>query len=262
LRSDPKLEYLLCVPENASPGGPLLVAVLGHSSRWMRQASLLVPLCARYGLTLLAPSMAAHRFYRRVGRDDERADFYLHDCLREVGHITGVDTSCFYLVGHAGGAQFAHRYAMASPHRVKAAVFAATPWWSMPDPARGFPYGTRRSRRLAGVSFNPEHYLRLPMTAVVPRAVKGSEPPVLNEKIAAQGASRIERAQAWTNAMREQALAFGMQPRVVLSETAAPSYRFEDFCRTGSLLDIIALSVQEDLEAGARACTDHPGVMQ
>ena len=262
MRSDPGLEYLLFVPETAAAGGPLLVVVLGNTRRWAEQVALLLPLCRRHGLTLLSPSMQAHPSFRRLGRDEERADLFLHECLREIGNLTCADTASFFLLGHSGGAQFAHRYAMALPHRVKAAVLAAAPWWSMPDTTRGFPYGIKRSRRLAGISFNPEQYLRVPMTAVVPLSVEAAEAPILNDKVAPQGATRTERARSWTRAMQAQALAFGMEPRVALAETGASSYGFDDLCRAGALLDIVNLVVEGGaLQADPRQATQ-AGVRQ
>ena len=253
LRSDPGLEYLLCVPETAAPGGPLLVVVLGTTRRWSEQLALLLPLSRRHGVTLLAPSMQARRSSRRLGRDEGCGDVFLHECLREIGNLTCAETASFFLLGHSGGAQFAHRYAMALPHRVKAAVLAAAPWWSMPDPTRGFPYGIKRSSRLVGISFHPEQYLRVPMTAVVAANAQAEEPPIPGDKIAPQGATRTERARTWTGAMRAQALAFGMEPRVTLAETGAPTHGFEDLCRAGALLDIVDLV----LESGAAQADRH-----
>ena len=148
-------DYFLFQPENVDPARPPLVVVHGISRNAHEQAGVFSTLCDARSVVLVVPILYGeqHRDYQRLGRmgRGNRSDRLLHRFLAEAGSLTGADVSQFYLFGFSGGAQFAHRYVMAHPHRVLGAVIAAAGWYTMPTTARRFPYGLRPCRELKGL---------------------------------------------------------------------------------------------------------------
>lgn len=62
----------------------------------------------------------------------------------EVRRRMGTDAERYTLYGHSAGAQFVHRYVMFMPEaRIERAITANAGWYTMPDPATPFPYGTK-----------------------------------------------------------------------------------------------------------------------
>lgn len=242
LRTDSQLEYSVYIPSAGAIDAPVLVAVHGISRSWNGQAEAFVAGCESLGVTLVAPSFSGpvHADYQRLGREGrgQRADHFLQHCLQEVHSLTGADVSQVRLFGHSGGAQFAHRYLMAYPHRVTRAVVAGAGWYTFPDTGLKFPYGIRSSRRLPGVTFNPEAYLQVPVTVMVgandtePHQLRGSEQVNLQ-----QGRTRVERARNWVAAMHAQATAHGVAPRVEHVELPNAGHSFADLCRHGALVE-------------------------
>lgn len=54
----------------------------------------------------------------------------------------GTDVPTYTIYGHSAGAQFVHRFVLFMPEaRIEQAIAANSGWYTMPDPAIGFPYG-------------------------------------------------------------------------------------------------------------------------
>jgi poly(3-hydroxybutyrate) depolymerase len=246
LRSNPADEYLLYSPTGASADSPLLVVVVGVSRHWQQQVAEFVPACERLGVTPLSPGMggSARDAYRSIGRQGSRADVFLHECLREASLLTGLDATRFRLFGHSSGAQFAHRYLMAHPHRVESAVIAGARWYTLPDTSRKFPFGIRPTKRLPDLAFNPEQYLRVPIT-VLDGTLDTDKEVFRNSAIisALQGDHRLARARHWVSAMRQQAQAHGMPSLVELVEIEGIGHLFGPFCREGRLVQRVFWSL-------------------
>jgi len=246
LRSDPTNEYLLYRPTGASIDSPLLVVVLGVSRHWEQQVATFIPACERLGVTLLSPGMggSTHAGYRSIGRQENRADVFLHDCLREVSLLAGMDATRFRLFGHSSGAQFSHRYLMAHPHRVESAVIAGARWYTFPDTTRKFPFGIRSTKRLPDIAFNPEQYLRVRITVL--EGALDTEVEVFrhSEQISAQqGKHRLERARRWVAAMKAQAHAHAMPSMIDLIEIDGVDHHFGPLCREGRLVQRVFWSL-------------------
>ena len=248
LRSDPFHDYLLYVPASAAPGAPVLVAVHGVSRNAYEQAVVFSALCDARGAVLLVPIFTRdqHRDYQRLGRKDRgpRVDLLLHRCLSEVASLCGADVTQVRLFGFSGGAQFAHRYVMAHPHRVARAIVAASGWYTFPDRARRYPYGIRLNRSLHGVHFKPELFLRVPVEVLVGSRDVGSTNLRSSPHLEAQqGKNRVERARQWVAAMRAAAAAYGLRPRTSLTEVPEVDHSFTSFCERGALLEHVDRSL-------------------
>ena len=244
LHADSSQHYLLCVPGDGGRGAPILVTTHGISRNVEEHAALLAPYAGKHGAVLVAPYFPEEEFgdYQRLGRAGRgrRADLALDSILAEVESLTGAPAARFYLFGFSGGAQFAHRFAMAHPDRVAGAAFGAAGWYAFPDSATAYPYGIGSAPEggLAAVRFEPEKFLRVPMTVFVGAADTGSKNVRRNETVdRQQGTTRLERAQRWTAAMRRAAEARGLEPRVTCVTVPGIGHSFRQFMQEGALGD-------------------------
>lgn len=220
---------------------PPLVFVHGYNRRAAEQAAAMIPLSETLGCPLIAPLFpkAVHPRYQRIarGRDGQRADHLLHDCLR---HFLGTDRLRFNLVGFSGGAQFAHRYTMAHPERVAGLVAIAAGWYTLPDPALTYPIGLQKRRALTGRSLNPEHFLRVPTTVIVGDRDTGTQnlrrSPDLDRL---QGVTRVERARSWVVHMRRAAEEHRVPAQVSYREVPGIGHDYDEFVARGFLRELI-----------------------
>ena len=240
LQGDPSQAYVVYIPRSVASGAPIFVAVHGLSSNPTELARVFSDLCEATRVVMVAPVFTAERHadYQRLGRAGRgaRADLALERCVAEVASLTSADASRIHLFGYSGGAQFAHRYLMAHPHRVARAVIAAAGWYTFPDARQRFPYGIRRHRSLPGVSFDPQEFLRVPISVLVGQADVGTAKVRSTARCnAQQGVNRLERARNWSVAMRTAAKAYGYEPCVSCIEVPEVDHSFTTFCERGAL---------------------------
>lgn len=242
LQADPGQEYFVYVPSTGGQEAPLFVAVHGISRNAREQTKRFAGYSEKYGVVLVAPHFPAERYgdYQRLGREGRgtRADVALDSIVEEVAWLTGANATQIYLFGYSGGAQFVHRYAMAHPQRVAGAAVAGAGWYTFPDPRQRFPYGIRRNRHLASVRFDPEEFLRVPMTVLVGEQDTTLEGLRQTERVnRQQGATRVERARNWVEAMRSAAAAYRLDSLVSLDLIDGGAHSFEDLMQQGQLGD-------------------------
>lgn len=240
LRGDATQEYLLYVPGKGGLGARVFVDVHGISRNVEEHAALFTPYAEKYGVVLVAPSFTkkGHDGYQWLGPEDggRRADLDLEAILREVHELTGATTARFYLFGFSGGAQFAHRYALAHPDRVAGAAIGAAGWYTFPDSGTAYPYGLAAGSELSGVRFDPQRFLRVPMTVFVGIDDVLGESLRRNPEVdRQQGTTRRERAQRWVAAMRQAAEARGLEPRVACQQVPGIKHSFRQFMLEGDL---------------------------
>ncbi|MGI9431365.1 MAG: alpha/beta hydrolase [Myxococcota bacterium] len=231
LQTDPGQEYLIYAPNPRGHDSPIVVSVHGVSRNVDEHARLLAPYCEKYGANLVVPHFTAeeHPDYQRLGRlgRGKRADVSLNMMLGEVALLTGASAERFHLFGFSGGAQFAHRYLMAHPHRITSAVVASAGWYTWPDPTTRYPYGTRMSKSLPGVRFDAEEYLQVPIHVIVGAEDLESRGLRRTDRVdAQQGVSRVERARRWVAAMNEFAEAHGLKSLVTYEELKGAGHSF------------------------------------
>lgn len=242
LRSDPGQQYLVYVPRSAGEQAPLFVSVHGASRNADQHARLLAAYCDTYGAVLVAPVFTAEQYpdYQRFGRlgRGKRADIALNMIVAEVAAMTGAAGEQFYLFGYSGGAQFAHRYLMANPHRVAAAVIAAAGWYTLPDPTRRFPHGTRLTKKLPEVRFDAEEFLSVPVTVIVGANDHTQQGLRRNARLdREQGVTRVERARTWVAAMQAAAASHHLESRVAYEEVESCDHSFKRSILRGGLGD-------------------------
>ena len=239
-QDDSGQQYFVYVPSSGGDQAPLFVAVHGISRNGYEHACLFSTYCEELGAVLVAPQFAEEQAgdYQRLGRvgHGPRSDAALDSILEECAWLTGAATDRIHLFGFSGGAQFAHRYTMAHPHRVARAVIAAAGWYTFPTTRKRFPYGIRRSRDLPHVRFDPVEFLRVPITVMVGDRDTTSVDLRCTERVnRQQGTSRVERARNWVEAMRASARAHRLDPQVCFESIPGGDHSFTNLMQSGGL---------------------------
>jgi pimeloyl-ACP methyl ester carboxylesterase len=179
--------------------------------RWVRFAD-------DHGLVAVAP-LFDHNFgswvsepgivlggYRGLAGKEIGADEFVERIVDQYRGRAG-DVERFYLYGHSAGGQFAGRYAVRHPDRLKALVLSAPGRYAFPDPQAPWPYGqkevtVRASAQEASRVIRPDpdgwrKAAALPITVVVGTADIEPQPP----RIAHVGTTRVDYARQWVEAM-------------------------------------------------------------
>src|SRR5262245_32847657 len=234
--------YYLYIPSRGGEGAPLFIAVHGLSRNVVEHATLFAGYCERFGAVLVAPHFDEQQGndFQRLGRTGHgtRSDHALDTIVEDVVHRTGAVAAPVHLFGFSGGAQFCHRYTMAYPHRVAGAVLAAAGWYTFPDPLLKYPYGIRSTRGLPNVRFDPEEFLRVPMTVIVgDRDVAGEHLRSTEQVHQQQGRNRLERARNWVAAMQAAAAERRLESRVHLEVIPGGDHVFAGLMETRALGD-------------------------
>ena len=168
-----ELAHFVFVPKSAlaSEAPSILVAVHGISLNAREQVEAFAPWVATRGHALLAPCFdtPGDRDYQRLGRRGRgrRADLALDLAIERLALALDVKFARRFLFGYSGGGQFVHRYLMAHPDRVAAAVVAAAGWYTLPDARLAYPMGLRVGGKLVGVEMLPSRFLSIPVLALV-----------------------------------------------------------------------------------------------
>ena len=199
-------EFFLYRPDSEVADAPLVVSVHGIARNATAHAYRLMEEAERCGVSVLAPlfSKEAYGQYQQLqdAKTEARSDHALLDILDAAARLTSADVSRILLFGYSGGAQFAHRFAMAHPQRVASAVVAAAGWYTFPTMQARYPYGLDTGGsalrfdidRLLDVRY---HVMVGALDTVRDSALRSSK-----KLDRMQGRTRLERAMSWTNFMR------------------------------------------------------------
>ena len=244
----------LTLPHHPTPGALPLVAVHGIHRDARGQASVFGPRAAAQGRVVVAPLFPSPDWkgYQRVIAP-RRADLALLDLFDELQQRHVADFTRIDLFGYSGGAQFAHRFSLFHPDRIRRLAFCAAGWMTFPEP-RPYPYG---------VSTMPDaptprliDALALPIEVCVGEfdnavdANTRSNP----ELDAQQGRHRLERAGRWVSVVRRIAQEYSIEPQVRLHVLPGCGHDFRGCARQGGLLDHVLQDVPaRDGESEAEA---------
>jgi pimeloyl-ACP methyl ester carboxylesterase len=244
LPGEPELPYYLYVPERGGQNAPLLVTVHGISRNAKAHAHAFGRLAARHSAVVVAPRFApkVYRDYQRLGRTwmGPRSDRALERLIDHVGRLTGADTKSIFLFGYSGGAQFVHRFAMAHPEKIAAAVVSSPGWYTFPDPGRWYPYGIRQTRDLPGVRFDPTAFLKVPILVTVGELDIARSRSLRRSRFLdlQQGRTRLERAERWVDAMAEAAREHELPASVELAVLGDVHHSFSENVERAGLAEM------------------------
>jgi len=252
--------YFVYMPRILPKNPGVFVSVHGISRNAEEHARLFAPFMDRLGMILIAPLFSERDYprYQRLGGrrgNHPRADHALLEIVDEVAADLGIPIDQFYLFGFSGGGQFAHRFAMAHPHRIKAYVVAAAGWYTLPDPERKFPRGIGPNRYFSDIQIDLPSFVKVPgMVIVGERDNKQDTALNRNARISEeQGAHRLQRGAYWVQQMNDAAIGLGMNAdfRFVVAPRCGHSFRRA--MRRGGMGDVV---VQRFFGEAANATTD------
>lgn len=229
----------LALPPGAGPATPLVVSVHGISRN---SDEHLAALGAALGgrAAVAAPHFDAADFphYQKLGLGlaERRADLWLDAALDALGAETGLGTRRFHLFGFSGGAQFAHRYALLNPHRLRSLQLAAAGYYTFLDAAAPWPRGLRGAPLGEQMALNRNFFLRLPIGIYVGEADTERDPALRRGRglDRQQGPDRRARAEAFARHLRGLQQPLGLAP-AALTVMPAVNHEFSQACETGGL---------------------------
>lgn len=185
-----------------------------------------------------SPSFAGYQFLAGAHGPLASAEA-LNGLLDQWGQTRGLETARIDLAGFSGGAQFAHRYALAYPERVRRLVLAAPGWYAFLDPEVTYPAGTGGFPWPRG---GPciEAFLEIPTLIVVGSRDTGRGPSLraTSELDAQQGPHRLARAERWCQHLREEAARRGVQSRVELVVLTDLGHNWARIMRSGGFAEL------------------------
>jgi poly(3-hydroxybutyrate) depolymerase len=236
-------EFFLYRPLTERAGAPLVVSVHGIARNAAAHAYRLMEEAERYGVAVAAPLFSKERYgqYQQLldSKLSARSDLALLDILDAAERLTSADTSEILLFGYSGGAQFAHRFAMAHPKRVTSAALAASGWYTFPIANAPFPYGLDTGG--SELSFDPHAMLRVRYHVMVGDLDTERDSSLRQSKRLdrAQGHTRVERARNWTIAMKGLANEVGMDASVSLLTLPSVGHSFVESVERAALPRLI-----------------------
>ena len=240
------LTYYLYRPRRQSETRRVMVAVHGVSRNAMEHVELFRPLADSYGVMLIAPLFKPPEFrdYQRLGRRGKgaRADLALIRLLNEIENHTGVDTSKTDYFGFSGGAQFVHRFGLIHSQRVRRVAVGSAGWYTMPNPALPYPYGTANADGLDRARLNLLAAARIRTLVLVGALDNQKDDAELNQSRIVrgnQGLTRVERARTWCTAMNAAAERAGLNPTVELKILPGVGHAFSEAVESGGLANAV-----------------------
>lgn len=177
-RCDPRFHYCTYVPESYDPEGsrnyPL--AVLIHHSKRDAQAlrDRFTAFAEAYQCALLAPLFPCgingeddFNNYKLMRNAGISYDEVLLGMIEEVGQVFRLQTEQVLMYGFSGGGQFAHRFLLRHPDRLRGISIAAPGTVTLPGDPRGWWVGTGDMEASAGAPFDPGAVARVPIQLLV-----------------------------------------------------------------------------------------------
>lgn len=242
-QSSAGVPYYVYVPAKPRADAMPLVSVHGISRNAPDHAAAFGPLAEATGRVIIAPlfSMRGCRRYQRV-LDTCRADNALLTTLDSVAADIGVAVDRFDLFGFSGGAQFAHRFAMLHPARVRRLALASAGWYTLPTTDYSFPVGAAPDSA-EGVRLQTT----LAAFLAVPTLVMVGEHDITRDANLRrthrldrrQGLTRVERGARFVQTFRRAAKDAGITPVARFRTIPGCAHSFEDCIDKGGMTDLL-----------------------
>lgn len=261
----PALGYWAFIPE-ADPA-TTLVLIHGSTRNTGRMFRAFLPHAVALGLPIIIPSFPRpgfHGYQRLAGSTGPLAARQaLDDTLTDAQEMLGIATGRVALCGFSGGAQFAHRYAMFSPGRIRRLVVASAGYYTYLDPDLRYPYGVGPSPLSGSEAPDADAFLRLPLHVLVGELDLDRDAGLrggvrLDES---QGNNRLTRAMRWVDHLESAAASRGIRSRVSFDLLPGTAHSFSSAVHRGNLVDRV-LGFLNPAAAAASAGTSLTGRSQ
>lgn len=154
----PPLPVWYQLPEQVTPDTPVVVVMHGVNRDADRYRDEWAELAMAYRLIVIVPEFSRADFPGAGGYNTgyfAAADgtprprnlwsfAAIEPLFGEVRRRFGTGVQRYTIYGHSAGAQFVHRFVMFMPEaRIERAISANAGWYTMPEPATAFPYGSK-----------------------------------------------------------------------------------------------------------------------
>jgi len=237
------LESFEFVPRRIDRWAPILVSVHGISLNAREHCELFAPWGEERGIVVIAPLFEAERFpgFQRMAGRGANPGRQLERVVDDARRRLGLRERGFALFGFSGGGQFAHRYALQRPRRVRSLVIAAPGWYTFPDPSLPYPLGIGPSPRYRRAHCRLRSFLQIPIRVLVGE-LDVERDPSLNQEPEIdrlQGLDRVQRSVRWVEAVREAARANGLPPCVTHSLLPGTGHSFQESVERGGLARLV-----------------------
>lgn len=256
LADDAAQKFYVFAPDKITSDTEIFVTVHGISLNAQEHASLFLPYAEKAQAVLIAPLFERERFpdYNCLGLAENpqcressgadskanRADIQLIKILDHAASVTGVRVQKINLFGYSAGGQFAHRFALLYPERVKKLMLGAPGYFSMPDD-EPFPAGLGGLENIAEQKIDLAMFLDIPVCLCV-----GAKDTVRDSSLfqdaridALQGRTRVERALSWFAAVVKRSALHGRNTEYLFKTLPGCPHGFEPCMNTGHMGDIV-----------------------
>ncbi|MCA0964763.1 alpha/beta hydrolase [Salipiger bermudensis] len=177
-RCDPRFHYCTYVPESYDPEGAKTypLAVLIHHSKRDAQAlrDHYIAFAEAHHCALLAPLFPCgitgpddFNNYKLMRHGGVAYDEVLLGMVEEIAEVFRLQTNRFLLSGFSGGGQFAHRFLLRHPDRLRGVSIAAPGTVTLPGDPRGWWVGTGDMATSTGAAFDAVAVARVPIQLLV-----------------------------------------------------------------------------------------------
>ncbi|QDY70356.1 alpha/beta hydrolase [Qingshengfaniella alkalisoli] len=220
-RCDPRFHYCTYVPESYDPEGsrsyPL--AVLIHHSKRDAQAlrDRFIAFAEVHQCALLAPLFPCgingvddFNNYKLLRHGGVAYDQVLLEMIEEISEVFHLQTNRVLMYGFSGGGQFAHRFLLRHPDRLRGISIAAPGTVTLPGDPRGWWVGTGDMEDVTGAPLNPGKIREVPIQLLVGADDLGPEGMTIGpgsdfwcEGANDAGATRVARLSALEAALRD-----------------------------------------------------------
>jgi pimeloyl-ACP methyl ester carboxylesterase len=232
---------------------PLMICVHGYTRQPLEHLEVFAPWARSRGWDLLLPIFGEDRhpaFQRLRARGrSRRPDLALRDLVARAAPAQAHRR--WLLFGYSAGAQFVHRFALVHPQHVAAMALGAAGWYTWPDAEIPFPRGWGCPRDPSLV-LHPAAFLQAPMAVWVGERDGQVDRHLRQDPrtVAQQGQGRLDRAQAWIQALDRVRLARGLDALPPVSTVPDAGHSLTACNRRGDL----GASVTAFLAAHAHRC--------
>ncbi|MEH6471162.1 MAG: alpha/beta hydrolase [Halopseudomonas sp.] len=255
------LTYYLQLPHLYQADTPISVCVHGISRNAKEMIEAFAGEAAE-NRVLIAPLFRKQDYprYQQPGISTaDRSDLALLEILADVGRLTGVDSRQFDLFGYSGGAQFAQRFSLFEPERIRSLSLTSAGWYSWPDASLRYPYGVG-SRALRS-TIDLQKFLALPCQLIIGSddSERDSSLNCASQIDRVQGNDRWQRAQNWLQAMTHACEKHQIDNQPQWHELAGQKHSFGDNVRQAELVGKVCQFWNQTLQKSAKPAAIYCG---
>ncbi|WP_298257601.1 alpha/beta hydrolase [uncultured Litoreibacter sp.] len=173
-KTDPRFSYTFYIPPTLSPKTSLLTVIHGNMRSVERTRDAFVDFARWNDCVIMAPLFPLGVLgddnkdgFKFIQEGDIRYDLLLLEMFAEARAKFGLETEQMGIFGFAGGAQFAQRFTLLHPHKVKAASISAPGSVTLLDPDKDWWIGIGDTKERFGIEVDVDALAKVAFQLVV-----------------------------------------------------------------------------------------------